>query len=111
MVAIALHVAAGDFIGTLKLSATSASQRTPIEPDSVIRKFFRVDGEQRTLVCSCGAKSFARDGNFVPEYRPVADGGLRGRFVSEESEDAYLLRRGGEPPRTRTWNPLIIPHI
>ena len=28
-------------------------------------------------------------------------------FVSEESEEANLLKRSGEPPRTRTWNPLI----
>ena len=28
-------------------------------------------------------------------------------FVSENSEDPKLLKRNGEPPRTRTWNPLI----
>ena len=28
-------------------------------------------------------------------------------FVSGNSEEAKLLKRSGEPPRTRTWNPLI----
>jgi integrase len=28
-------------------------------------------------------------------------------FVSEKSDEAKLLKRSGEPPRTRTWNPLI----
>jgi hypothetical protein len=28
-------------------------------------------------------------------------------FVSEKSDEANLLKRSGEPPRTRTWNPLI----
>ncbi len=28
-------------------------------------------------------------------------------FVSEKSDEVNLLKRSGEPPRTRTWNPLI----
>jgi hypothetical protein len=28
-------------------------------------------------------------------------------FVSEKSNEANLLKTPGEPPRTRTWNPLI----
>jgi integrase len=28
-------------------------------------------------------------------------------FVSEKIDEAKLLKRHGEPPRTRTWNPLI----
>jgi hypothetical protein len=28
-------------------------------------------------------------------------------FVSVKSEEAKLLKTDGEPPRTRTWNPLI----
>ena len=28
-------------------------------------------------------------------------------FVSEKSEEPNSLKRNGEPPRTRTWNPLI----
>jgi hypothetical protein len=28
-------------------------------------------------------------------------------FVSEKSDEPNLLKRSGEPPRTRTWNPLI----
>jgi Phage integrase family len=28
-------------------------------------------------------------------------------FVSEKSEEANLLKEKSEPPRTRTWNPLI----
>ena len=28
-------------------------------------------------------------------------------FVFEKSEEAKPLKRSGEPPRTRTWNPLI----
>ena len=28
-------------------------------------------------------------------------------FVSEKLDEAKSLKRFGEPPRTRTWNPLI----
>ena len=28
-------------------------------------------------------------------------------FVSEKPSDGNLLKENGEPPRTRTWNPLI----
>lgn len=28
-------------------------------------------------------------------------------FVSEKPDEAKLFKRSGEPPRTRTWNPLI----
>jgi integrase len=32
-------------------------------------------------------------------------------LVSEKSDEANLLKRSGEPPRTRTWNPLITPEM
>jgi integrase len=53
------------------------------------------------------AKRRAVDGLSGADFEPGVAQNWAQYFVSEKSEEANLLKRSGEPPRTRTWNPLI----
>jgi integrase len=53
------------------------------------------------------AKRRAVDTLSGAEFEPGVAQNWAHFFVSEKSDEAKLLKNSGEPPRTRTWNPLI----
>ena len=53
------------------------------------------------------AKRLAVDGLSGADFEPGVAQNWAQYFISEKSEVAKSLKGSGEPPRTRTWNPLI----
>jgi len=53
------------------------------------------------------AKRRAVDNLHGADFEPGVAQNWAHFFVSQKSDESNLLKRNGEPPRTRTWNPLI----
>ncbi len=53
------------------------------------------------------AKRNAVDGLSGADFEPGVAQKWAQFFISEKPDDCNLLKTDGEPPRTRTWNPLI----